>query len=290
MKKLLVVILSLVMIPLHVLASEYSKPIEADGVVYTVEKIYLSDKFNSTTDIEADKVLVVEILAENTTDEEVYIDRTVEVYGDDLKLENYPYTGIKSVKIAPHKKGKAVQAFAVVGDIENYELLFKKAMFEDISSEPLEISKSDLSEAPSEGASSQSDSGSENEEESSQSELKSESEELNNDSEIPESKSVTKEELDKILADYEAVKDEKAETFTVVDDKIKGTLEAIKNNSASSKVAKLAMESMAYYALLSQLINEHYPYYTLDIQVEEGVTLISFYEGEVNFDLTGTFQ
>ncbi|MGO3838675.1 DUF4352 domain-containing protein [Staphylococcus equorum] len=105
--------------------------VEIDGVEFTLQgSEYINDR-NEFSDVQADKVLKVNVKIKNNSDSEIPVGGDLKVYADGEEVDTYPATDIQDTllgSVSPDRSTSGSEAYAINGNPEELELEFKPSM------------------------------------------------------------------------------------------------------------------------------------------------------------------
>ncbi|WP_353419794.1 DUF4352 domain-containing protein [Staphylococcus delphini] len=98
---------------------------EIDGVAFTLNNAEYTDERNEFADVEAEKVLKVDMTIKNNSDEEIPVGGDVKVYVDGKQAKSYPITDGLMDSLSPNREISGSEGFAINGNPEKIELEFQ---------------------------------------------------------------------------------------------------------------------------------------------------------------------
>lgn len=98
---------------------------EIDGVSFTLDSATFTDERNEFADVQADKVLKVDMTIKNNSDEEIPVGGDVKVYTDGKQAKSYPITDGLMDSLSPNREISGSEGFAINGNPEKIELEFQ---------------------------------------------------------------------------------------------------------------------------------------------------------------------
>lgn len=98
---------------------------EIDGVSFTLDDATFTDERNEFTDVEADRVLKVDMTIKNNSDEEIPVGGDVKVYTDGKQAKSYPINDGLMDSLSPGREISGSEGFAINGNPEKIELEFQ---------------------------------------------------------------------------------------------------------------------------------------------------------------------
>lgn len=105
--------------------------VEIDGVEFTLQGSEYIDDRNEFSDVQADKVLKVNVKIKNNSDSEIPVGGDLKVYADGEEVDTYPATDIQDTllgSVSPDRSTSGSEAYAINGNPEKLELEFKPSM------------------------------------------------------------------------------------------------------------------------------------------------------------------
>ncbi|WP_239760879.1 DUF5067 domain-containing protein [Mammaliicoccus sp. N-M51] len=93
-------------------------------VQFKLVDAYYTDERNEFTDVEADKVLVVDMEIKNNGDEDIPVGTDVKAYADGKQLESYPVDDELLDGLSPGRSIQGKTGFAITGNPKKLELEF----------------------------------------------------------------------------------------------------------------------------------------------------------------------
>ncbi|QDW90481.1 DUF4352 domain-containing protein [Staphylococcus chromogenes] len=98
---------------------------EIDGVSFTLDSATFTDERNEFADVQADKVLKVDMTIKNNSDEEIPVGGDVKVYTDGKQAKSYPINDGLMDSLSPGREISGSEGFAINGNPEKIELEFQ---------------------------------------------------------------------------------------------------------------------------------------------------------------------
>lgn len=98
---------------------------EIDGVSFTLDNASYTDERNEFAEVQADKVLKVDMTIKNNSVEEIPVGGDVKVYVDGKQAESYPITDGLMDSLSPNREISGSEGFAINGNPEKIELEFQ---------------------------------------------------------------------------------------------------------------------------------------------------------------------
>ncbi|MGJ5699736.1 DUF4352 domain-containing protein [Staphylococcus chromogenes] len=98
---------------------------EIDGVSFTLDNASYTDERNEFADVQADKVLKVDMTVKNNSEEEIPVGGDVKVYVDGKQAKSYPITDGLMDSLSPNREISGSEGFAINGNPEKIELEFQ---------------------------------------------------------------------------------------------------------------------------------------------------------------------
>lgn len=98
---------------------------EIDGVAFTLNSAEYTDERNEFADVEADKVLKVDMTVKNNSDEEIPVGGDVKVYVDGKQAKSYPINDQLIDSLSPGREISGSAGFAINGEPKKIELEFQ---------------------------------------------------------------------------------------------------------------------------------------------------------------------
>ncbi|MCD8905931.1 DUF4352 domain-containing protein [Staphylococcus chromogenes] len=98
---------------------------EIDGVSFTLDNATFTDERNEFADVQADKVLKVDMTIKNNSDEEIPVGGDVKVYTDGKQAKSYPINDGLMDSLSPGREISGSEGFAINGNPEKIELEFQ---------------------------------------------------------------------------------------------------------------------------------------------------------------------
>ncbi|UXR86215.1 MULTISPECIES: DUF4352 domain-containing protein [Staphylococcus] len=98
---------------------------EIDGVAFTLNNAEYTDERNEFADVEAEKVLKVDMTIKNNSDEEIPVGGDIKVYVDGKQAKSYPINDQLLDSLSPGREISGSAGFAINGDAKKIELEFQ---------------------------------------------------------------------------------------------------------------------------------------------------------------------
>ncbi|WP_353421826.1 DUF4352 domain-containing protein [Staphylococcus delphini] len=98
---------------------------EIDGVAFTLNNAEYTDERNEFADVEAEKVLKVDMTIKNNSDEEIPVGGDTKVYVDGKQAKSYPINDQLLDSLSPGREISGSAGFAINGDAKKIELEFQ---------------------------------------------------------------------------------------------------------------------------------------------------------------------
>ncbi|WP_259340293.1 DUF4352 domain-containing protein [Staphylococcus simulans] len=98
---------------------------EIDGVSFTLDNAAYTEERNEFADVQADKVLKVDMTVKNNSKEEIPVGGDVKVYVDGKQAKSYPIDDQLMDSLSPNREISGSEGFAINGNPEKIELEFQ---------------------------------------------------------------------------------------------------------------------------------------------------------------------
>lgn len=112
----------------NVKTKKVGETVEIDGVSFTLNNAEFTDERNEFADVEADKVLKVNMTVKNNSDEEIPVGGDVKLYIDGKQAKSYPVDDQLLDSLSPGREISGSEGFAIVGEPKKIELEFQPLM------------------------------------------------------------------------------------------------------------------------------------------------------------------
>ncbi|EKU50095.1 DUF4352 domain-containing protein [Staphylococcus massiliensis] len=101
---------------------------EVDDIEFTLDGATYTDERNEFAEVEADKVLKVDMTIKNGSDEEIPVGSDVKVYADGKQVKTYPINDSLIDSLSPGRSISGSEGFAINGNPKKIELEFQPLM------------------------------------------------------------------------------------------------------------------------------------------------------------------
>ncbi|ARJ51587.1 DUF4352 domain-containing protein [Staphylococcus lutrae] len=98
---------------------------EIDGIAFTLDSAKYTDERNKFADVEAEKVLKIDITVKNNSDTEIPVGVNTKLYVDGKQANAYPIKDQLFDSLSPGREISGSQGFAINGDAKKIELEFQ---------------------------------------------------------------------------------------------------------------------------------------------------------------------
>ncbi|UXR29392.1 DUF4352 domain-containing protein [Staphylococcus simulans] len=98
---------------------------EIDGVSFTLDNAAYTEERNEFADVQADKVLKVDMTVKNNSKKEIPVGGDVKVYVDGKQAKSYPINNQLMDSLSPNREISGSEGFAINGNPEKIELEFQ---------------------------------------------------------------------------------------------------------------------------------------------------------------------
>lgn len=98
---------------------------EIDGVSFTLDNASFTDERNEFADVQADRVLKVDMTVKNNSDHDIPVGGDVKVYADGKQVKNYPINDTLIDSLSPGRSISGSEGFAINGNPNKIELEFQ---------------------------------------------------------------------------------------------------------------------------------------------------------------------
>lgn len=98
---------------------------EIDGVSFTLDNAAYTEERNEFADVQADKVLKVDMTIKNNSKEEIPVGGDIKVYVDGKQAKSYPINDQLIDSLSPNREISGSEGFAINGNPEKIELEFQ---------------------------------------------------------------------------------------------------------------------------------------------------------------------
>ncbi|MCE5148616.1 DUF4352 domain-containing protein [Staphylococcus simulans] len=98
---------------------------EIDGVSFTLDNAAYTEERNEFADVQADKVLKVDMTVKNNSKKEIPVGGDVKVYVDGKQAKSYPINNQLMDSLSPNREISGSEGFAINSNPEKIELEFQ---------------------------------------------------------------------------------------------------------------------------------------------------------------------
>ncbi|MGD6773393.1 DUF4352 domain-containing protein [Staphylococcus simulans] len=98
---------------------------EIDGVSFTLDNAAYTEERNEFAEVQADKVLKVDMTVKNNSKEEIPVGGDIKVYVDGKQAKSYPIDDQLMDSLSPNREISGSEGFAINGNPEKIELEFQ---------------------------------------------------------------------------------------------------------------------------------------------------------------------
>lgn len=98
---------------------------EIDGVSFTLDNASYTEKRNEFADVQADKVIKVDMTVKNNSKEEIPVGGDIKVYVDGKQAKSYPIDNQLIDSLSPNREISGSEGFAINGNPKKIELEFQ---------------------------------------------------------------------------------------------------------------------------------------------------------------------
>ena len=98
---------------------------EIDGVSFTLDNASYTEERNEFADVQADKVIKVDMTVKNNSKEEIPVGGDIKVYVDGKQAKSYPIDNQLIDSLSPNREISGSEGFAINGNPKKIELEFQ---------------------------------------------------------------------------------------------------------------------------------------------------------------------
>lgn len=98
---------------------------EIDGVSFTLDNASYTEEINEFADVQADKVIKVDMTVKNNSKEEIPVGGDIKVYVDGKQAKSYPIDNQLIDSLSPNREISGSEGFAINGNPKKIELEFQ---------------------------------------------------------------------------------------------------------------------------------------------------------------------